>query len=75
MIHIRLDQDGQTRVDLRSASRVGNRGDLGTNARRIHKFCKALDRKLDAQPAQILDPTLSTRPPTGDRETASSRPR
>lgn len=44
-VRVRLDGDGQTRVDLRSASRVG-RGDLGTNARRIARFLHALDRRL-----------------------------
>lgn len=44
-IRVGLDEDGQTRVDLVSASRVG-RGDLGKNARRIHKFLRALDREL-----------------------------
>lgn len=42
-IRISLDEDGQTRVDVTSASRVG-RADLGTNARRIARFLHALDR-------------------------------
>ena len=57
IIKIRLDEDGQTRVDLSSSSRTGNRGDLGVNGRRIKKFCRALDKKLGAKPHHILDPT------------------
>jgi hypothetical protein len=53
-VHVRisLDDDGMTRVDLTSQSRVG-RGDLGVNARRIARFLHALDRRLqraDASP-------------------------
>ncbi len=44
-IRVGLDGDGQTRVDLRSASRVGH-GDLGKNARRIGRFLRSLDREL-----------------------------
>jgi hypothetical protein len=44
-IRVSLDADGNTRVDLESASRKG-RGDLGTNARRIARFLHALDRHL-----------------------------
>lgn len=44
-IRVGLDENAQTRVDLRSASRVGV-GDLGKNARRISKFLRALDREL-----------------------------
>lgn len=45
-IRVGLDRNGQTRVDLVSASRVG-RADLGKNARRIGSFLRALDRELD----------------------------
>lgn len=57
-VHIRvgLDANGQTRVDLTSASRTGS-FDLGRNRRRIGSFLKKLDRRLDATQAQILDPT------------------
>lgn len=55
-IRVTLDRNGQTRVDLRSASRKG-KGDLGVNARRIGRFLRALDRRLGAAPEQILDPT------------------
>lgn len=44
-IRVSLDEDGQTRVDMTSASRVGS-ADLGTNARRIARFLHALDRQV-----------------------------
>jgi uncharacterized protein (DUF1499 family) len=44
-ILISLDEDAQTRVDVFSRSRRGS-ADFGTNARRINRFFKALDRKL-----------------------------
>lgn len=44
-IRMLLDDDGQTRVDARSASRKG-RADLGTNARRLAGFFRTLDRRL-----------------------------
>ena len=44
-IRISLDDDGQTRVDVTSASRVG-KADLGTNARRIARFLHDLDRHV-----------------------------
>jgi uncharacterized protein (DUF1499 family) len=44
-IDITLDENAQTRVDVLSSSRKGS-SDLGTNARRIHRFLRALDRKL-----------------------------
>ncbi len=46
VITIGLDENAQTRVDLKSSSRKGG-GDLGTNARRIGKFLRRLDRALD----------------------------
>jgi uncharacterized protein (DUF1499 family) len=55
-IDVTLDENGQTRVDLVSASRRG-KGDLGKNARRVGRFLKRLDRKLDAKSQEILDPT------------------
>jgi hypothetical protein len=57
-ITVSLDENGQTRVDMVSASRTA-RGDLGRNARRVERFFLALDRKLGAGPGTILDPTLS----------------
>jgi uncharacterized protein (DUF1499 family) len=44
-IMISLDADAQTRVDLVSTSRKTG-GDFGTNARRIGKFLRHLDRAL-----------------------------
>jgi hypothetical protein len=44
-IRVWLDDEGATRVDLTSQSRVGS-ADLGTNARRIARFLHALDRRL-----------------------------
>ena len=44
-VRVWLDDDGSTRVDLTSQSRVGS-ADLGTNARRIARFLHALDRRL-----------------------------
>ena len=45
-VRITLDADAQTRVDALSASRVG-RYDLGSNARRLRKFFRTLDRTLE----------------------------
>jgi uncharacterized protein (DUF1499 family) len=56
-IRISLDENGQTRVDMSSASRV-ERGDLGRNARRVRRFFLALDRRVEAAPGKIIDPTL-----------------
>ncbi len=39
-------EDGDTRVDMRSKSRVG-RSDVGVNARRIHQFLRDLQMALD----------------------------
>ena len=47
-IRVSLDADGNTRVDVESASRKGS-ADLGTNARRIARFLHALDRHLFGQ--------------------------
>jgi uncharacterized protein (DUF1499 family) len=44
-IRVSLDEEGQTRVDLTSQSRVG-RADLGTNARRIARFLHDLERRI-----------------------------
>ncbi len=56
-VRLSLDENGQTRVDMTSESRVG-RGDLGKNSRRIRSFFKALDRRVGAGPGKILDPTI-----------------
>ncbi|HET9982708.1 MAG TPA: DUF1499 domain-containing protein [Longimicrobiales bacterium] len=44
-IHVTLDENAQTRVDMRSASRKGF-ADLGKNPRRVGRFFRALDRAL-----------------------------
>lgn len=44
-IWVELDEDGLTRVDARSASRVG-KGDLGVNRRRLLRLLRALDRNV-----------------------------
>lgn len=53
---ISLDEYAQTRLDMTSESRTGS-VDLGTNARRIKRFLKILDRRLGASQATILDST------------------
>lgn len=50
-IHIYLDADAQTRVDMASKSRSGV-ADLGTNARRIARFFRMLDRNLQKKRTQ-----------------------
>ena len=57
-VSVGLDDDGQTRVDVTSASRAG-RGDLGRNPRTIGRYLRRLDRALDAQAGQILAPRLA----------------
>ena len=52
-ISIGLDENGQTRVDLRSTSRQ-KKWDWGRNRRRISSFLRLLDRELSARPDQIL---------------------
>lgn len=56
-IRISLDENGQTRVDMSSTSQV-ERGDWGRNARRIQKFFRTLDRRVDAGPGKVIDPTV-----------------
>jgi hypothetical protein len=62
-VAIRLLPDaGGTRVDMRSASRIG-RHDLGQNARRIRRFFSDLDAALQPDPnAPVLRPPLSAPP-------------
>ncbi len=45
-VRITLDRDAQTRVDGLAASRTA-RADLGSNARKLHRFFTALDRGLE----------------------------
>jgi uncharacterized protein (DUF1499 family) len=44
-IRLSLDEEGQTCVEMASASRKGG-GDLGTNTRRIARFLRSLDVRL-----------------------------
>jgi uncharacterized protein (DUF1499 family) len=48
-IRIRQAPDGGTRLDIRSASRVGL-SDIGANARRIRVFLRSLNVKLGSRP-------------------------
>lgn len=60
-VRISLDPDAQTRVDALSASRSG-RYDLGSNARKLRKFFRALDRVLEqARNDKIETVRLDTR--------------
>lgn len=45
-IRISLDRDAQTRVDAVSAT-VSGKADLGTNARRLGRFFRSLDREVE----------------------------
>ena len=63
VVHVKLDQNAQTRVDLISASRVG-KADLGKNARRIAHFLRTLDRELErGAPARRTAPAAGVRDP------------
>lgn len=53
-VQIVLDYNAQTRVDMQAVSRA-DRGDLGRTRRAIGRFFKHLDRRLSADPNQILD--------------------
>jgi uncharacterized protein (DUF1499 family) len=44
-VRLSLDENGQTRVEMASASRTGS-ADLGTNARRIARFLRTLDARV-----------------------------
>ncbi len=57
-VEIQLDENAQTRVDLWSASHK-NRANLRRHRRVIGKFLRGLDRRLSANPGQILDPTIT----------------
>jgi hypothetical protein len=47
-VRLSLTDEGMTRVDLTSTSRIGG-ADLGVNARRIARFLHALDRRLNGR--------------------------
>ena len=51
-VRIGLDENGQTRVDVRSSSRKGF-ADLGRNARRINRFLRRLDKSLVRKHKQL----------------------
>lgn len=53
-VRIRLDENGQTRVDMSSKSR-SEKPSLGRHRRTIGRFLDRLDQRLDARPGQILD--------------------
>jgi len=57
-ITIRLDENAQTRVDLRCVRPEGASA-RRRHPRLIHGFLGALDRKLEATPGQKLDPTAT----------------
>ena len=57
-IHVGLDENAQTRVDLTTVSRT-ERGDLGRCRRTIGRFLRALDKALGAGADQILDASRS----------------
>lgn len=58
-IDIGLDENGQTRVDLRARSR-GDRGDLGGNPRAIGHFLRRLDERLRADGVRAPGETRSS---------------
>ena len=53
-VRITLDFNAQTRVDALSASRTG-RYDLGSNARKLRKFFRALDNALEDARGQDIE--------------------
>lgn len=64
-IRISLDPDAQTRVDGLSASKEGSY-DLGSNARKLRAFFRALDRALEeARSVKIETVRLDTRQRVG----------
>ena len=65
-IRITLDENAQTRVDVKSTSKKGA-ADLGANARRIAHFLATLDAKIEASPSQILAPDTTRRSGMGVR--------
>lgn len=61
-VTIGLDENAQTRVDARATS--DRNRDFGANARRIHAFFRALDRRLldGERPARLQRPEVLNRP-------------
>jgi hypothetical protein len=59
-IRVREDEDG-TRVDMRSASRIGSH-DLGQNARRVRRFLADLDARIQASAGPPSAPSPSPAP-------------
>jgi hypothetical protein len=57
VIRMSLDENALTRVDMSSASR-GETMDFGRNVRRVRRFFPRLDKRVEAGPGQILDPTI-----------------
>ena len=57
-ITVRLDENAQTRVDLR-CRRAAARSAPRRHARVIGRFFRSLDRRLNAGPGERLDPTLA----------------
>jgi hypothetical protein len=56
LVHVRLDENGQTRVDL-ECRRAGAGGPARRHARIIDRFVHTLDKTLHASPTERLDPT------------------
>ncbi|MFW6205937.1 MAG: DUF1499 domain-containing protein [Gemmatimonadota bacterium] len=69
-IRIVLDTNAQTRIDALSASRTG-RGDLGANARRLNRFFRALDARLEDVRGHDIDQVRLDDRNTGVRPIAS----
>jgi hypothetical protein len=53
-IDVGLDENAQTRVDLRARPAEGH-GDFGGARRSVRGFVRGLDARLGALPAQVLD--------------------
>jgi hypothetical protein len=56
-IRIGLDENAQTRVDALTRPRTGNAGSGARGRRLINAFFRSLDRRVEAYPDRILDPT------------------
>ncbi len=57
-VTVRLDENAQTRVDLRCV-RVEGASSRRRHPRLVDRFMASLDRKLEATPGQKLDPTAT----------------